>query len=127
MAIKKGLHFWFCDNCGHHITKISEEEPRFCLACMGKAGGVHLNDDTFVFLKAEIEKAQGNNDDEAAESLRIKLAILFLEKVSICERTIHAMPDGDTKNYKCKGILDELNQMARKIHPLLVHKGDTNG
>jgi hypothetical protein len=122
MTIKKGLHFWFCSNCGHHITKVSDEEPRFCLACMGTAGGVHLNDDTFVFLKTKIEKAREESDNEAVESLNMKLAVLYLERVTIYEAGIHSLPDGDDKNYKCKQILDDLNQMARKIHILLVHE-----
>lgn len=122
MAIKKGADQWFCDNCGHHITNIGNEKPRFCLACMGQVGGVHLNDDTFVFLKAKIEMNQQALDNEAVENLRMKLAILFIEKVTIYEANIHAMPDGDSKNYQCKGVVDKLNQMARKIHPLLIDK-----
>ena len=122
MTIKKGAHFWFCNNCGHHITKVSNEEPRFCLACMGQVGGVHLNDDTFVFIKSLIDEARENNDNEAVDALKMKLAILYLEKVTIYEANIHSMPDGDAKNYQCKGVLDDLNLMARKIHPLLVHK-----
>ncbi len=128
MAIKKGFDHYFCDNCGAHVSHAGNARPpKFCTVCLGKPGGAHLNDDTLKFLKDSIydllkHARRGDAAYIEASDLKLKLAALFLEKITAWEDNIHSLPDGPSKNSTCKELLTQLDKMAREIHPVLIYK-----
>jgi hypothetical protein len=124
MAIKKGHSHYFCDNCGTHVTHAKDASPpKFCLHCIGTSGGAHLNDESLEFLVGKIEHYNGCEEKSEgnlkAMGLKILLARLFIEKVTIFEDNIHRLPDGPNKDRQCKTILEKLTEIANRIHHLM--------
>lgn len=128
MAIKKGFDHFFCDNCGTHVAHSGVgRPPAFCVVCMGEPGGAHLNDNTLKFLGEKIislseHSKKGDEAHTTANELKLKLAVLFLEKITAWEENTQVLPDGPSKNATCKDLLAQLDKWAREIHPILIHE-----
>lgn len=117
--IKRGKEFYFCDSCGTRF--VQDQLPKFCLDCMN---GSDLDEATTTTIldmitrrAAEYERHRQSNDWKKIKTLQIRLAQLFMERVWTWQVNIHGMPDGETKNARCKKVLEELDKLAGRILP----------
>lgn len=113
MSIKKGKarNFYFCDTCGKHFN--AAKQPEYCFDCLT---GPDLNKDTLDIIMDLHKKAVEKKDPELADHVWERVAQLFLDKLVITQARLRGMPDGPTKDQKCKALLEEFAMMARKIY-----------
>lgn len=108
--IKPAEGYHFCDECGQHFRP--EEVPSFCLKCLK---GANLNEGVTDTILKMVQQHGAEGDDEAANSLRERLYVLFMDRFATMYADVQTMGDGNAKNAKAMVVLKTLAKQAQKI------------